>query len=126
MNRRSFLSALPALFFSGGFLRCFAAPKRPIRIRCGDDCTWAWWRNLPRTLLTESDDPFAAKLIQVAAHRGRVRIRYSGGSDPGATRSISPLGVFSVDGYEGIYVTAICHERNAERTFRSDRIEALA
>ena len=91
-----------------------------------EDDGWAWWRNLPRTLLSASDDPFAAALIQAAARRSDIRIVYSGGSEVGGSRVISPLGVFTVEGYQGIYVSALCHRRNSERVFRLDRIEALA
>lgn len=125
MNRRSFLTALPALVLSGVLPRCLDAQKRRVSANHLEDDNWAWWRNLPRTLLTESSDPFAAVLIQAAARRGRVTIHYSGGSNPGATRLISPLGGFTVEGYDGVYVTAICHERNAESVFRLDRIESL-
>lgn len=125
MNRRSFLTALPVLAFSAGIFRLIPERGGPAGNFVEDD-EWAWWRNLPRTLLTASDEPFAAALIRAAARRSDIRIVYSGGSEAGGSRVISPLGVFTVEGYEGVYVSAVCHRRNAERVFRLDRIEALA
>lgn len=125
MNRRTFLAALPVLAFSAGIISRLV-PERGVPGNFIEDDEWAWWQNLKRTLLSASDDPFAATLIQAAARRSNIRIVYSGGSEAGGSRVISPLGVFTVDGYEGIYVSALCHRRNAERVFRLDRIEALA
>ena len=125
MNRRTFLTALPVLAFSAGIISRLV-PERGYPGDFIEDDEWNWWRNLPRTLLSASDDPFAMALIQAAARRSDIRIVYSGGSEAGGSRVISPLGVFTVEGYQGIYVSALCHRRNAERVFRLDRIEALA
>ena len=125
MNRRTFLTALPVLAFSAGIISRLV-PERGVAGAFIEDDEWNWWRNLPRTLLSASDDPFAAALIRAAARRSDIRIVYSGGSEGGGSRVISPLGVFTVEGYQGVYVSALCHRRNAERVFRLDRIEALA
>ena len=64
-------------------------------------------------------------LCHAAVWRRDVTILYEGGSQPGGGRTISPLGVFMVTGYEGTYVHAHCHQRDAERTFRVERITAI-
>lgn len=125
MNRRTFLTALPVLAFSAGIISRLV-PEQGVPGAFIEDDEWNWWRNLPRTILSASDDPFAAALIQAAARRSNIRIVYAGGSEVGGSRVISPLGVFTVEGYEGVYVSALCHRRNAERVFRLDRIEAVA
>ena len=125
MNRRTFLAALPVLAFSAGIISRLV-PEQGVPSAFIEDDDWNWWRNLPRTLLSVSDDPFAAALIQAAARRSDIRIVYAGGSEVGGSRVISPLGVFTVEGFQGIYVSALCHRRNAERVFRLDRIEAVA
>ena len=93
------------------------------------DCSggaWEWWQDLPRTILTESDDPVVARLILAAERRTKLRVSYRGGSEPCITRTISPVGVFTVEGCAGVYVAAYCHRRRAARTFRVDRIAAVA
>lgn len=90
-----------------------------------EDGDWDWWRDLDRTPLTISDDPFACALIRAAAVRRDLWIVYEGGSSPGESRKISPLGVFTVEGYQGIYVEAFCHNRQDMRTFRVERIASV-
>ncbi|MCX7869158.1 MAG: WYL domain-containing protein [Terrimicrobiaceae bacterium] len=87
---------------------------------------WDWWRNLPRTLITSSDDPLIGSLCRAAAARRRVTILYRGGTEPGSARRVTPLGIFQVDGRPGVYLEAFCWTRRAGRTFRLDRIASMA
>jgi predicted DNA-binding transcriptional regulator YafY len=121
INRRSFLGTLAALCGSGLFPHAghVALADPP------DDGDWDWWRNLHRTPLTVSDDPFASAMIRAAASRRDLWIVYEGGSSSGAARKVSPLGVFTVDGYVGTYVEAYCHKRRNMRTFRMERITSV-
>jgi len=129
INRRSFLGRVAALFGSG--LAALSFPliggigNFPGLIDPPEDGDWDWWRNLPRTALTSSDDPFAAAMIRAAAARRDLWIVYQGGSNPGESRKVTPLGVFTVEGYAGIYVEAFCHKRDARRTFRVERIASV-
>ena len=126
INRRSFLSLVPGIGLAGFLRGAKALVKDTALLREppeGGD--WDWWRNLPRTPLACSDDPMTKSLCQTAALRQDVTILYDGGSQPGQSRRISPLGVFTVEGYRGTYVHAFCRLREAERTFRVDRIHAL-
>lgn len=91
-----------------------------------EDNAWDWWRSRNRTLLTESEDPVVAALILAASARKTLWIIYDGGTTPGETRKISPLGVFTVEGFAGIYTEAICHTRSTRRTFRVERISSLS
>ncbi len=126
INRRSFLSLLPSAWVFS-FLRGFlpAVKDIPTLREPPDDAAWDWWKNLPRTPLARSDDPMTDSLCHSSAYRLDVTILYNGGTTPEYPRVISPLGVFTVEGYKGTYVHAFCHEREAERTFRIERITAL-
>jgi len=129
MNRRLFLPKLSALCGSGLTALAFlgtGGSEAPAPLKSSpDNAAWDWWRNLKRIPLTASDDQLTALFIRAAAARRSLWVVYHGGSRSGESRKVSPLGVFGVEGYEGIYVAAFCHERNAERTFRVDRITAV-
>lgn len=126
INRRHFLSLAPVAALLGLLGGAKPLIEKVANLReAPDDADWDWWRNLSRTPLSCSDDPMTESLCQAAALRRDVTILYTGGSLPGATRRISPLGVFTVDGYSGTYVHARCHLRDEERTFRVERITAV-
>jgi predicted DNA-binding transcriptional regulator YafY len=115
---------VPVLCGSGtlAFLRLGASEIPAGLMPPPENGDWDWWRNLDRTPLTSSDDLFASAMIRAAAARRDLWIVYQDGSHPGETRKISPLGVFTVEGYQGIYVEAFCHNRESRRTFRIGRI----
>jgi predicted DNA-binding transcriptional regulator YafY len=52
-----------------------------------------------------------------------IAMEYLGGARPGTTRVVTPLGVMQNRGQ--IYLTALCHQSNCEKTFRLDRIAAF-
>ena len=94
INRRSFLGMVPVRWGSGALsILRHGASENPVGLlpppENGD---WDWWRNLNRTPLTISDDPFASAMIRAAAARRNLWIVYQGGSNPGESRKISPLG----------------------------------
>lgn len=124
INRRHFIALAPV---AGLFeLLRGSIPAVPARLRePPDDAGWDWWKNLPRTPLATSEDPTTDCLCRAAAFRNEVTILYDGGSEPGASRRIAPLGVFTVEGFSGTYVHALCHTRDAERTFRVERITSV-
>ncbi len=126
INRRNFLRLFGLLGFTGfGSGSLEVLTRRPPLLDPPDDASWDWWRELPRTPVVTSDDPATDCLCRAARLRREVTILYDGGSEPGAGRKISPLGVFQVEGYHGTYIHAFCHLRSAERTFRVERIAAL-
>jgi len=124
INRRSFLGSLCSLCGAGLAALPFAHTHAPLQ-ELPEDGDWDWWRNLKRTPLANSNDPFAAAIIRAAAARRQLWIVYEGGSSPGEPRKISPLGVFTVEGYTGTYAEAFCHNRAARRTFRIERIASI-
>jgi predicted DNA-binding transcriptional regulator YafY len=69
----------------------------------------------------------AGAVLAAAARDGkRVWIEYLGGSTPGGMRWVHPYRVFSVDGFEGVFLEAYRDEkRMSRRTFRVDLIRVL-
>ena len=70
--------------------------------------------------------PDWAWLTDAMAKARDVRIYYGGGSTPGGERSIRPLGLFTVAGYERTYLHAIDVSLDEERVFRLDRLAPCA
>lgn len=52
-----------------------------------------------------------------------VMMEYVGGSRPGSTRVITPLGVLHAGGL--VYLSALCHSSRMNKTFRLDRIASF-
>ena len=48
---------------------------------------------------------------------------YYGGSDAGSLRTVDPIILFRVEGFEGAYLIAYCRLRQEFRTFRVARME---
>lgn len=84
------------------------------------------WRNATRTPVRATADPVGARLLAAGERGVAVRIIYWGGTQPGATRTISPGWLFRADGFPGLYVAGYCHRRRAERVFALDRIALAA
>lgn len=61
-------------------------------------------------------------LWRAIAEQRPVEMRYEGGSSPGSLRRITPLGVMQMRGQ--VYLSALCHHSESEKTFRLDRIAA--
>lgn len=51
-----------------------------------------------------------------------VTMVYEGGSSPGASRMVTPLGVVRTKGQ--LYLSALCHESDIEKSYRLDRISS--
>jgi len=68
------------------------------------------------------DDPPAGyeELWEAISEQQPVEMKYLGGSMPGATRIVTPLGVMQTRG--AIYRSACCHKSDCDKTFRLDRI----
>lgn len=68
------------------------------------------------------DDPPAGyeELWEAISEQQPVEMTYLGGSTPGATRIVTPLGVMQTRG--AIYLSAFCHKSDCDKTFRLDRI----
>ncbi|MDW7730421.1 MAG: exonuclease domain-containing protein [Bacillota bacterium] len=70
-------------------------------------------------VLEEAPSGFEA--LWEAIYNGRdVEILYLGGSNPGRTRVVTPLGVTQMGGL--IYLSAFCHKSRLNKTYRLDRI----
>ena len=68
------------------------------------------------------DDPPAGfeELWNAMAEGTPIEMAYTGGSTPGATRVVTPLGVIETRGV--LYLSALCHKSKCEKTYRLDRI----
>lgn len=70
----------------------------------------------------ETPPPGYEDLWRAIAEQRPVEMRYEGGSSPGSLRRITPLGVMQMRGQ--VYLSALCHHSESEKTFRLDRIAA--
>lgn len=86
----------------------------------------AGWHTLPRRPVTAATDPAAVAILDAIRRGHPVTLAYSGGSTPGARRTLTPALLFTLDGFPHTYLTAYCHSRQATRTFRLDRCLAIA
>ena len=81
------------------------------------------WFSSERQILGPAAVPDAWQWLSEAIVTGReVRIRYGGGSQPGAERLLRPAALFTVSGYEAVYLQAVDVELDEERVFRLDRV----
>ena len=87
-----------------------------------DDDDLQEWRESKRVNITSSRDPLVNSLLDACRNGSEVNITYFGGTTPGESRTICPVRVFRVRGYDSIYVEAFCKTRGENRTFRLDRI----
>jgi predicted DNA-binding transcriptional regulator YafY len=78
------------------------------------------WRAANRIPVWESSDSTVHTLVRAARLNQSVTIRYHGGSSPDGLRVIAPSLVFACDGFSGAWVSAYCHTRRQQRTFRLD------
>ncbi len=72
--------------------------------------------------ILDDPPPGFEELWESIADERPVEMTYMGGSTPGATRAVTPLGVIQTRGQ--LYLTAVCHQSHCEKTFRLDRIAA--
>jgi len=68
------------------------------------------------------DDPPVGyeELWEAISEQQPVEMQYLGGSTPGGTRIVTPLGVMQTRG--AIYLSAFCHKSDCDKTFRLDCI----
>jgi transcriptional regulator with XRE-family HTH domain len=104
------------------------APKldpEPLNVAWDED-RLSRWQDLPRKSVSWSEvsgNQSAAAIYTACRTRARLGIIYTGGSEPGCEREISPHEMFRVS--RALYVSAYCHLRRETRTFRVDRIRLL-
>ncbi len=80
------------------------------------------WLIQPRNPVLASDCPLAAQFIEAMLTGKPIRFIYTGGSDPGAMRTVSVSFIFQHEQDGAIYVAGFCHERAANRVYALDRI----
>ncbi len=80
------------------------------------------WQESPRKEISESYDETLQTLIENAQKKQDFALYYHAGSHPGQLRRVSPLCVFRVECRDFTYLLAHCHLRDAQRTFRVDRL----
>lgn len=80
------------------------------------------WLERPHLPVWIIDEEPGAQILLAMLKRVAVQFCYLGGSTPGEARTVRPLEVFRVRPEGPIYVRAWCEVRNAERTFRLDRV----
>jgi len=79
-----------------------------------------YWLVQPRIPIVASNDPLVAHFIQGMFTGEQITFVYVGGSRPGAPRTISVSLVFRHKTTGGIYIAGYCHDRAANRVFRTD------
>lgn len=72
-------------------------------------------------LLQEAPKGFELLWLAVT-RRQTVSMVYHGGSQPGVAREVTPLGIARSSGQ--LYLTALCHASQIEKSFRVDRIKS--
>lgn len=72
-----------------------------------------------RDLLQKAPRGFELLWLAVT-RRQTVSLIYQGGSQPGVAREVTPLGIAQSSGQ--LYLTALCHQSQIEKSFRVDRI----
>jgi predicted DNA-binding transcriptional regulator YafY len=80
------------------------------------------WLIQPRFPVLASGCPVATQFIEAMLTGQPVRFIYTGGSDPGAMRTVSVSLVFQHEQEGPIYVAGFCHERAANRVYALDQI----
>lgn len=83
------------------------------------------WQAANRIPVWESSDATVSALIRAVRLNQSITIRYHGGSAPGEPRVIAPSLVFGCEGFSGVWVSAYCHTRRQQRTFRLDCVYAV-
>ena len=68
----------------------------------------------------DNPPPGYEELWEAISEQQPVAMEYLGGSTPGATRVVTPLGVMQMRGQ--VYLSAFCHQSDCDKTFRLDRI----
>ncbi len=87
-----------------------------------DAARLAHWQAGQRRLVTSSTDPILARLLAAASAGESLDVLYYGGTFPGTVRRVTPLALFTVEGFSGTYLEARCHWRQEVRTFNTARI----
>lgn len=88
-----------------------------------DDPEWLTrWKQAPRLPIWQSSDPTVDRLLRAVRDERSLDIRYFSGSGPGALRRVTPGLVFRSEGFQGIWLSGVCHNRKAEKAFRVDQI----
>jgi hypothetical protein len=122
MNRRDFFQQLTGTSLAPWITR--ANPPTPPQL---DDCP-EWlrqWRLLPHHPIWESAEPLIQRLLHHLQAGSPLTVTYDGGSRPGHSRSFTPVSVFRVTEQSDapVYVSGWCHDRQAFRTLRLDRLK---
>lgn len=133
LQRRSFLALIAGLIPTA-LLRGSPVPPTPA-IAPGsapllpppdqppfDTARLARWQSGERRPLTTSTDPLLARLLAAASAGEALDVLYYGGTFPGTVRCVTPLALFTVEGFSGTYLEARCHWRQEVRTFNTARI----
>jgi DNA polymerase-3 subunit epsilon len=104
-------------------LECFKrmgpdATLEQIQKKMGKPLIWSNYR------LFSNREQIYQEIIQAIEHHKDVDIVYSGGSLPGKSRRISPIGI--VRNPDGDYVMAVCHLDRAQKRFYISKMKDLA
>jgi len=136
MNRRMFLAQAALGAFVG--VACLfgraerkaaagrgdaAFPPEPWKER-GEDAL-SRWRAAVRRPVVEGEGAELRRLAEAVRRGRRVRFCYWGGNESGERREIAPGMLYTVDGFEGVYLSGYCHTRGAERTFLVARMQGI-
>ena len=123
MNRKTFLQWLGGIAAFGTPSKMLDAGGQPSAMSLEDlDPSLLHWLRQPRIPVLEAVDEKTRWLIAATLNRWTVDFVYTGGSEPGRSRTVSPGLVFRVDSSGPVYIQGYCHVRNEERVFRVEHI----
>lgn len=80
------------------------------------------WQSSERTEVSQSFDQKITTIIQHCQAKQTFAFYYQAGSNPGLLRKVDPICVFRTQDSDITYLIGHCLLRDAQRTFRIDRI----
>lgn len=80
------------------------------------------WQAVRRVPVTSSSDALESWFLNAIHAQRTVEFTYLGGSQIGSKRRVRPEALFRIEGFPTVYLAGFCETRQADRTFRLDRV----
>lgn len=94
----------------------------PVDLPPVDEIWLEEWQAAPRIPIVESTNNTERYVIRAMRLGEPVSFLYFAGSEPGKMRRVRPAMLYRVEGFDGVYLTGYCEDRQDTRTFRMDRV----